>query len=84
LEDQSMEMGVTIDEKTLRSLKRSRYLRSAAVTGIFVLLWYVAVLAKVDSFSNSPTAGISSLPSYPYTTSGCSHHNTMDFSIRCL
>lgn len=39
MEDPSMDMDVSIDEKTLRTLRRSRYLRSAAVTGIFVLLW---------------------------------------------
>lgn len=84
LEDQSMEMDVTIDEKTLRSLRRSRYLRSAAVTGIFVLLWYVFCHRKHNPAlrPNSRTIGISSLPFYPYTTSGCSHQNTMDFNIR--
>lgn len=40
-EDQSMDMDVSIDEETLRRLRRARYLRSAAVTGIFVLLWWV-------------------------------------------
>lgn len=49
LDDQSMEMDVTIDEKTLRSMRRSRYLRSAAVTGIFVLLW--CVLFAEDQFA---------------------------------
>lgn len=39
LEDESIEMNVTVDEKTLRAMRRTRYLRSAAVTGIFVLLW---------------------------------------------
>jgi hypothetical protein len=38
-EDLSMEMDVTIDEDTLKKMRRSRYLRSAAVTGIFVMLW---------------------------------------------
>lgn len=39
--DESIEMDVAVDEKTLRAMRRSRYLRSAAVTGIFVLLWCV-------------------------------------------
>jgi hypothetical protein len=39
LDDQSMEMEAGVDEETLRAMRRSRYIRSAAVTGIFVLLW---------------------------------------------
>lgn len=39
LDDQSMEMEAGVNEATLRAMRRSRYIRSAAVTGIFVLLW---------------------------------------------
>lgn len=44
LDNQSMEMDVAVDEETLRAMRRSRYIRSAAVTGIFVLLWWVPLL----------------------------------------
>ncbi|KAI5452697.1 hypothetical protein NCC49_000446 [Naganishia albida] len=55
-EDQSMDMDVSIDEETLRRLRRARYLRSAAVTGIFVLLWYIfaTMLSVYNKWMFSP------------------------------
>ncbi|KAJ9101762.1 hypothetical protein QFC21_003101 [Naganishia friedmannii] len=55
-EDISMEMDATIDEDTLKKMRRSRYLRSAAVTGIFVMLWYLfaTLLSLYNKWMFSP------------------------------